>query len=580
MVLSSVIGAFALFAASVTAAPSSLSQLQGRQACEFHPRNSPECWDGVYNLSTDYYTRGPKQDPKTPRKYHFKLENVTTLAPDGTPRTVLAINGKIPGPTIWARWGDTVEVTVENALDYAGTTIHFHGIRQNRTLGQDGVPSITQCPIPGDGGKMTYTWVATQYGTSWYHSHYGVQAWDGVFGAIHIEGPASSKYDTDLGPVMLSDWTHATSDSLLEAAALNFGGVPMNNGLINGTNTYKKPGEETVVGKRFELFFEEGKSHRIRFINTAMDTMYKISFDDHEMEVISADFVSIQPFTTKVLPIAIGQRYDVIVKATAGGGNHWLRAVAMGSCGSGRDEGFDVRAIVRYDPNNKDTPAEKEPTTIIDDDCLDVPTSMLKPSLEINLKDVPAKFEPDHDIPFAMNYNETSGLVDWRVRGQPYYSPWDYPTVQQILEGNTTYDPRQQLIHVDGKKEWIYALIRTDGTTHPIHLHGHDFFILGQSDQEFNPDTFVPQTTNPPRRDVAMITGSGYVVVAFQTDNPGAWLLHCHIGWHASQGFALTFMENIDRVKDFMNKDQLLKQCEDWKTFAAAKGIKQHDSGV
>ncbi|KAK0622732.1 laccase 3 [Immersiella caudata] len=578
MVLSSVIGAFALFAASAIAAPSSASQLDRRQDCTFKPATSPECWDGVYDLKTDYYTQGPKT--KDVRTYDFKITNVTTLAPDGVPRTVLAINGQIPGPTIWANWGDTIVVNVENALDYAGTTLHFHGIRQNHTIGQDGVPSITQCPIPGDGGKMTYKFVATQYGTSWYHSHYGVQAWDGVFGAIHIEGPASEKYDTDLGPVMLSDWTHATSDSLMEAAALNFGGVPMNNGLVNGTNTYKNA-DGTTVGKRFELVFEKDKAYRIRFINTAMDTMYKLTFDDHEMQVISADFVSIKPFTTKVLPIAIGQRYDVIVKASAGGGNHWFRAIPMRSCGTGHDEPFDVRAIVRYDANNKDTPEEKE-APVIDDDCLDVPTASLKPSLEIDLKDVPPKVEPDHKLAFEMNYDSTTQLVDWRVNqpNEPYYTPWDYPTLEQILEGNTTYDKRQQLIHVDGKKEWIYALVTTGGTTHPIHLHGHDFFILGQSDQEFNPDTFVPQTVNPPRRDVAMVVGLGYIFIAFQTDNPGAWLLHCHIGWHAEQGFALTFMEDIDQVKNIVDEGALLKQCGDWKSFAAAKGIKQHGSGV
>lgn len=56
-----------------------------------------------------------------------------------------------------------------------GTSLHFHGIRQNMTNQNDGVPAITQCPLaPGD--TMTYTWRATQYGSSWYHSHFAVQA--------------------------------------------------------------------------------------------------------------------------------------------------------------------------------------------------------------------------------------------------------------------------------------------------------------------------------------------------------------------------------------------------------------------
>jgi len=62
----------------------------------------------------------------------------------------------------------------------------------------DGVASITQCPT-APGSSTTYTWKATQYGSSWYHSHFAFQAWDGVFGPIVIQGPASANYDVDAG---------------------------------------------------------------------------------------------------------------------------------------------------------------------------------------------------------------------------------------------------------------------------------------------------------------------------------------------------------------------------------------------
>ena len=68
-------------------------------------------------------------------------------------------------------------VHLTNNLTSQGTSLHFHGIRQHMTNDMDGVPSITQCPTEGDGGTVTYTWTATQYGTSWYHSHYALQAW-------------------------------------------------------------------------------------------------------------------------------------------------------------------------------------------------------------------------------------------------------------------------------------------------------------------------------------------------------------------------------------------------------------------
>ena len=96
---------------------------------------------------------------------------------------------------------------VTNSLQNNGTGLHFHGIRQNWTDQMDGVPSITQCPI-APGQSYTYKWRAVEYGTGWYHSHFFVQAWDGVFGGIVINGPATANYDVDLGHLFLNDWYH------------------------------------------------------------------------------------------------------------------------------------------------------------------------------------------------------------------------------------------------------------------------------------------------------------------------------------------------------------------------------------
>ncbi len=150
-------------------------------------------------------------DTGVTREYWLELSDVT-VAPDGVPRSAMAVNGSIPGPTLFADWGDTVKVHVTNKLTSSknGTSIHWHGIRQNYTNDQDGVVSITQCPAaPGD--SLTYTWRATQYGSTWYHSHFALQAWQGIFGGIVINGPATANYDEDLGMLFLNDWDHKVS---------------------------------------------------------------------------------------------------------------------------------------------------------------------------------------------------------------------------------------------------------------------------------------------------------------------------------------------------------------------------------
>lgn len=76
-----------------------------------------------------------------------------------------------------------------------------------------------------------------------------------------------------------------------------------------------------------------------------------------------------------------------------------------------------------------------------------------------------------------------------------------------------------------------------------IHLHGHDFAILAQSNTTYSPENATLKYDNPPRRDVVLVPANGYVVMAFKTDNPGAWLVHCHIAFHISEGLGMQIME-------------------------------------
>lgn len=223
------------------------------------------------------------------------------MALDGYPRTVMAINGQIPGPTLYADWGDTVRVHVRNSLSRArnGTSIHWHGMRQLNTNQEDGVCSITQCPT-APGHSMTNEWLASRYGTSWYHSHIGLQAWEGVLGSMVINGPATANYDVDVGPIFLSDWSHKTVDELYQYAQ-TVGPPKLDTGLINGTNVYDGK------GLRFQLKVKEGTSYRLRLVNGAIDTQFKFMIDNHTMTVISSDYVPVNPFQTDVLNVGIGR---------------------------------------------------------------------------------------------------------------------------------------------------------------------------------------------------------------------------------------------------------------------------------
>ncbi|KAH8653576.1 putative extracellular dihydrogeodin oxidase/laccase [Xylariales sp. PMI_506] len=529
--------------------------------------NGPDdrsCW-GDYDLSTNYYEDSP--DTGVVREYWWNIVN-TTAAPDGVERMVLAINGTVPGPPIIADWGDTIVVHVTNSMENNGTGIHFHGIRQLNTFQNDGVPSITQCPIaPGE--SYTYTWKATQYGSSWYHSHFYVQAWDGVFGGIQINGPATADYDEDLGVLFLNDWSHETTDQ--EALKALTGGPPtLDNGLINGTNVY---GDE---GSRFETTFVAGTRYRIRLINAGADTNFKFTIDNHTFEVIASDFVPIVPYSTDIVSISMGQRYDIIVTANATAGDYWMRAIIQTTC-SKNDNPDNVLGIVRYDSSSTEDPTSTAWASAAIDDCDDEDMSLLVPYLV-----VPASSTPDFTDNFVVQLTSGAESVTyWEMGSNAFLNQWDYPSVLQAYEGNDTWTAQQETYAFPDADQWVYWIIQTSNQQpHPMHLHGHDVWILGQGTGTFDATTANLTVTNTPRRDVVQLPGNGYMVIAFKTDNPGIWLMHCHIAWHTSEGLAVQVLERESEFLDLIDADTLNSTCASWDTYAKLDDIVQIDSGI
>ncbi|PNP48469.1 hypothetical protein TGAMA5MH_00507 [Trichoderma gamsii] len=539
------------------------SDLYPRSSCSGNTATTRNEWCD-FDISTDYYNEAP--DTGVTREYWLELTDVT-VAPDGVSRYAQALNGSIPGPTLIADWGDTVVVHVSNALSTStnGTSLHFHGIRQNYTNQNDGVVSITQCPTP-PGSSITYTWKATQYGTTWYHSHFGLQAWEGVFGGILINGPATANYDEDLGVLFLNDWSHQTADELYQSAETN-GPPTLTTGLINGTNVYDD------AGHRFNTSFTEGKTYRLRLVNGAIDTHFKFSIDNHTMQVISNDLVPITPFNTSVLNIAIGQRYDVIITANQSSvaDNFWMRAIPQSACSS-NDNLDDIRGIVYYGSS------AGTPTTTgysYTDSCEDEDASNLVPYVSKSVSS--GTTTVGEVVTLGKNSNN---LFKWYLNSTTMVVDWEDPSLLQVYNGVTTFNTSNAVVSLPNANEWVYVVISTAiGVPHPVHLHGFDFYVLAQGTGTYS-DSVTLNTDNPPRRDVAMLPASGYLVLAFETDNPGAWLMHCHIGWHTSEGFALQWIVRESEIADLLDYDELNSTCTAWKSYTSDNSVIEDDSGI
>lgn len=91
----------------------------------------------------------------------------------------------------------------------------------------------------------------------------------------------------------------------------------------------------------------------------------------------------------------------------------------------------------------------------------------------------------------------------------------------------------------------------------------------------FDPAVFKPiLNSNPPRRDVVLVSANGYAVIAFKADNPGVWLMHCHIAAHASSGLSLQILERQSAANKLWQPgnspalDEAHTLCASWNTWA------------
>lgn len=92
--------------------------------------------------------------------------------------------------------------------------------------------------------------------------------------------------------------------------------------------------------------------------------------------------------------------------------------------------------------------------------------------------------------------------------------------------------------------------------------------------------TTITNPDNPQRRDVQQVRAGGYIVLQFDPTHAGTWPFHCHIAWHASAGFFLTFIVQPDAVKKLGIPMKVANTCADWSAFTSREVVSQIDSGV
>jgi FtsP/CotA-like multicopper oxidase with cupredoxin domain len=389
--------------------------------------------------------------PETGITRHYEW-NITrrVIAPDGYQKDVILINDQFPGPLLEANWGDWIEVTVHNNIENVdeGTSIHWHGMIQQGTPFMDGVPGVTQCPIP-TGGSFTYKFHASLYGSSWYHSHYSAQYSDGLYGPLVIHGPSQQQYDIDVGPILVGDWWHKSYMEVVdEIMAPNFTGRSFSdNNLIQGKMNFncstKAAGDNTVCTNNAGLAkftFTPGKVHRLRLVNTGSQGIERVSIDGHTMTVIANDFTEVEPYQTKVVTLGVGQRTDVLVVADSKDASaFWLRA-NLTSC-SGANQPLAVAAVYYEGADTAAVPISTAWDAPDPGNCANDDLSTTTPLYPIAIP------EPSftHEMDIGTFVNSTGNFL-WTFGNVSARVDYNAPTLLQVKAGNLTFDQIDNVI--------------------------------------------------------------------------------------------------------------------------------------
>jgi iron transport multicopper oxidase len=140
------------------------------------------------------------------------------------------------------------------------------------------------------------------------------------------------------------------------------------------------------------------------------------------------------------------------------------------------------------------------------------------------------------------------GRVHWMFNDEAYQVP-TLPTLFSALNPSTnatspqTYGVSTQTFVLPHNAIIELSLHNKHMWKHPIHLHGHNFQVVHRTRGGAGSIEDTPLDQAPLRRDTAVINSHGDLRVRFRADNPGVWLLHCHMEWHAHSGLKATLVE-------------------------------------
>jgi len=449
----------------------SVLQIQAQTTLTAMDVEQPEGWADELALTI------PEDLNPDPNILEIELEaqiaNIEVL--DGIITSVWTYGGTLPGPLIKAKVGDTVIVHFKNSLPES-TTIHWHGLRVPNQM--DGVPGVTQPPVPVD-GEFRYEFVVDDAGSYWYHPHVNSAAqvgW-GMYGPIVVEDPNDPEEFGDDLIMVISDM------SLDEAGVF----LPPNNGGDFG-DLFGREGTTILVNGKVmpTLKVRKGKQQRWRIINASRTRYVPIGLRGHIMTRIGGDNgLAGRSESAPRFILTPAERGDFVFTPI-------------------NDPGT---ALMRLGSVNRGFGTERRPEDLMYVETVDLPAvePMAIPENLRTIEPIDLSGEViEKELEMTIGMGDGIRNVIMGFNGIPYWNM--EPLVARVGETH------------------VWTLINNSGFNHPFHLHGYFFQVLDENR--------VPEW-----KDTVDVPDGGTVKIAVYFEGrPGMWMYHCHILDHARVG--------------------------------------------
>jgi FtsP/CotA-like multicopper oxidase with cupredoxin domain len=380
--------------------------------------------------------------------------------------------------------GKPYAARLTNTLDEP-TTIHWHGLRIDNKM--DGVPFMTQ-PYVYTGDNFDYAFTPPDAGTFWYHPHCNTltQMGHGMTGIIIVENPDDPDFDAEI-VLNLRDWRLGGGGQFIAPFRPRDAAKTGTYGTLRTANWHQEPQYDAPAGGLL----------RLRIAITDVSRIFSLRMEGAEATVIAIDGNAVpKRFPLDLLQVGPGQRLELAVRMPDSEG-----AVATLE---------DIRGTT--------------PKTIAS-------LRAVGQSLKRNVGDLAAlsqnpvaKADPSsaEKIPLVLSATAENAAAD-SICGTLGYSFW---AINKVPWPGDTADPTAPLAELKLGKSYIFQLENVTPHAHPIHLHGMSFTTVSSSTRDVMPlvsDTYLIQPDEK-------------VQLAFVADNPGDWMLHCHIIEHQKTG--------------------------------------------